>query len=64
MLTGTEARNADSVQYEEIDTGHVNEAGPSEANGPYVNVQTSSKRIETDLDATTEGPDQYQPMIR
>ena len=61
---GAVARNAQSVQCDDIDTGHVNEAGPTEGNGPYGNVTPSSGRVETDLDAAVEGSDQYQPLKR
>ena len=49
--TGTEQQLRESPQYEEITTGHVNQAGPSGVDGivgnvtsPYVNVPISEIR--------------------
>ena len=61
-------QNTEPAQYEEITTGHVNQAGPSGADGivgkvtsPYVTVPASG-RTETETDVTSDPAIQYQPL--
>ena len=61
-------QNAEQPQYEEITTGHVNQAGPSGTDGivgevtsPYINVPASG-RTETETDVTSDPSKQYQPL--
>ena len=61
-------QNTEPPQYEEITTGHVNQAGPSGADGivenvtsPYINVPASG-RTETETDVTSDPGKQYQPL--
>ena len=62
------SKNTEQPQYEEINTGHLNQAGPSGVDGitgnltsSYVNVPTSG-RTETETDPTSDPTKQYQPL--
>ena len=66
--TEIEQQLTEQPQYEEITTGHVNQAGPSRTDGivgnvtsPYVNVPASG-RTETETDVTSDPAKQYQPL--
>ena len=61
-------QNTEQPEYEEITTGHVNQAGPSGTDGitgnltsPYVNVPASGP-TETETDPTSDPTKQYQPL--
>ena len=66
--TWIEQQMTEPPQYEEIITGHVNQAGPSGADGivgkvtsPYVNIPISG-RTETETDVTSDPATQCQPL--